>query len=567
MTTQWDAIVVGSGAAGLTAAVTAARKGLKVLVVEKTDVFGGTTALSGGGIWIPGNHHQIAAGIPEPRGAARTYVSQLVGDDLRMEVLDAYLQAGPEMVRFLEDQTEVRFALASHSPDWHPELEGASKDGRLLRPLEYRTQKLGGHVDELRLPRSEFNAPMGFMIDLPDLPHIENMKSSPKSLFYMLKIVGTYALDRLRGRKRGSRITMGNALAARLLRSAYDAGVTLWRNTNVTGLVREGDRVTGLLVEREGKPLTLSASKGVVLATGGFSANEQLRRAYMPYPDQHISIMAGCNTGDGMNMGLEAGGVIDGENVANGVWSVVSTMKKPDGSTAIYAHLIDMAKPGCIAVGKDGRRFGNEASNTFVDYMHKSGNVPAWLVADAPFVKKYGLGLSLPGGGQIKKLVKAGYLIEAQSARELAGKIGVDAKGLEATVAAMNSYAETGKDPEFDKGGSFLDRDLGDPKHQPNACLGKIETPPFYTVQIFPGDGSTTVGLAIDSEARVLDGQGKIIPGLHAAGLDANSIWRGNAPAHGCNVGPAMTLGYIAARSLAAQAGAVTPKTFRQQTE
>lgn len=552
MSTQWDAIIVGSGAAGLTAAVTAARKGLKVLVVEKTNVFGGTTAISGGGIWIPGNHHQLEAGIPEPEGAARKYIAGVVGEELRTEVLDAYLQAGPEMVRFLEDRTEVQFAIADHSPDWHPEVEGASKEGRLLRPLEYRTKKLDGYLDELRPPRSEFNAPMGFMVDLPDLVHIDQMKSSPKSMFYMLKIVGKYAVDKAMGRKRGSRITMGNALAARLLRSAHDAGVTLWRNTTVTGLVGGPDGVSGIRVERDGKSEVLTATRGVVLASGGFSGNEQLRRAYMPYPDQHISIMAGCNTGDGMNMGLDVGGTIDGENVANGVWSVVSTMKKPDGSTAIYAHLIDMSKPGCIAVDKSGKRFGNEASNTFVEYMHKADAVPAWLVADSAFVKKYGLGLSLPGGGAIKKLVSAGYLIEGASIADLASKIGVDASGLQKTVEKMNGYAKTGKDLDFQKGDSALDRDLGDWRHGPNPCLGPIETGPFYAVKIFPGDGSTTVGLRIDGQAHVLNADGKVIPGLYAAGLDAHSIWRGTAPAHGCNVGPAMTLGYIAARSLAA---------------
>jgi succinate dehydrogenase/fumarate reductase flavoprotein subunit len=552
MITEWDAIVVGSGAAGLTAAVTAARKGLKVLVVEKTNVFGGTTAISGGGIWIPGNHHQRAAGIAEPEGAARKYIQGVVGDDLRTEVLDGYLQAGPEMVEFLEEKSEVKFALADHSPDWHPEIEGFSKEGRLLRPLEYRTQQLGGYVDQLRRPRTEFNAPMGFMIDLPDLPHLDQMKSSPRSMAYMMKIVGQYGIDKLLRRRRGSRITMGNALAARLLRSALDAGVTLWRNTPVNDLVTGPDGVSGLRVERNGKTETLTARKGVVLATGGFSANEQLRRAYMPYPDQHISIMAGCNTGDGMNMGLEAGGVVDGTNVANGVWSVVSTMKKPDGTDAIYAHLIDMAKPGCIAVNDRGERFGNEASNTFVEYMHETGSVPAWLVADANFVKKYGLGLCLPGAMGLKKLVEAGYLIEAPTIAQLAARIGVDAAGLQATVAKMNGYARTGKDPEFQKGDGFLDRDLGDHRHAPNPCLGPIEAGPFYSVKIFPGDGSTTVGLKIDGQARVLDGQGRVVRGLYAAGLDANSIWRGKAPAHGCNVGPAMTLGYIAARSLAA---------------
>lgn len=548
---EWDAIIVGSGASGLTCAVTAARKGLKVLVLEKTQYFGGTTAISGGGIWIPGNHIAAAAGIPEPEGAARTYVQKLVGDDLRVDILDAYLQAGPEMLRFLEKESEVAFALAEHSPDWHPEIEGASQDGRLLRPLEYNAAKLDGHWEQLREPRAEFNAPGGFMIDLPDLPHLDGMKSSFKSFRYMARLGLRFAWDKIRGKPRGTRLTMGNALAARLLKSALDAGVTLWRDARVSELIYTDKKVTGVKVVRGDKTETLSVRKGVVLASGGFSGNEQLRRAYMPYPDQHVSIMAGCNTGDGMNMGLEAGASLDGENVANGVWAVASTLTKEDGSTAVYAHLIDMSKPGCIAVDKNGRRFGNEASPTFVEAMHKAGAVPAFLVADSRFIKAYGLGMVYPGGGGLKRLLKLGYIVEGASLAELAGKIGVDPAGLEATAATMNNYAATGKDLDFHKGDVALDRDLGDHKHGPNPCLGTVEKPPFYAVKIFPGDGSTTVGLRIDAETHVLDAAGKPIEGLHAVGLDANSIWRGHQPAHGCNVGPAMTLGYIAGRSLA----------------
>ncbi len=551
---DWDAIVIGSGAAGLTAAVTAARKGLKVLVLEKTEWFGGTTALSGGGIWIPANHHALAAGIEDTPAAAKKYVEGLVGETVRSEVLDAYLQAGPEMVRFLEDKTEVSFALAPHSPDWHPEIDGAAKEGRLLSPREYDGKRLDGHFTELRSPRAEFNAPGGFMIDLTDLPHLANAKSSPKSFFFLAKLGARFVFDKLRGHHRGTRLTMGNALAARLLRSTLDAGVTMWRNATVTTLLAGPNGVTGVQVEHEGTIKTLEARRGVVLASGGFSANQQLRRAYMPFPDQHVSIMADCNTGDGMNMGLDAGASLDGDNIANGVWAVVSTMTKDDGSTAIYAHLIDMAKPGCIAVNNAGQRFGNEASNTFVDYMHKAHAVPAWLVADAAFVKKYGLGLVFAGGIGLKRLIKAGYITEAPTLRGLAAKIGIDPIGLEQTVRTMNRYAETGKDTDFNKGDNALDRDLGDPSHQPNPCVGPVATAPFYAVKIFPGDGSTTIGLAIDGQARVLAADRRPIAGLYAAGLDVNSIWRGNAPAHGCNVGPAMTLGYIAARSIAGAA-------------
>jgi succinate dehydrogenase/fumarate reductase flavoprotein subunit len=547
---DWDVIVVGSGASGLTAAITAARRGAKVLVLEKTDHFGGTTAISGGGIWIPGNHLAAAAGHADPPGAARQYIAGVVGENMRAEVVDSYLQAGPEMLRFLEANSEVAFAVADHSPDWHQDVAGASADGRLLRPLEYDARKLGSAFNELRPPRAEFNAPGGFMIDLPDLPHLMNAKSSFASFRYMLRLLLRFGRDRLAGFKRGARLTMGNALAARLLKSAKDAGVTLWREATVTALLRDGGRVTGVRVTRDKAVQTLTVRRGVVLASGGFSANGQLRRAYMPYPDQHVSIMAGCNTGDGMNMGLDIGASLDGENVANGVWAVASTLKKPDGTTAVYAHLIDMSKPGCIAVNKAGQRFGNEASVEFVDAMHKTGAVPAWLVADARFLKAYGLGMVFPGGMGLKRLLAAGYITEAPTLAELARKIGVDAAGLEQTAATMNRYAANGIDPDFHKGDSALDRDLGDPKHTPNPCLGTAETAPFYAVQINPGDGSTTVGLRIDGRARVLDSAGQPIEGLYAAGLDANSIWRGTQPAHGCNVGPAMTLGYIAGRDL-----------------
>ena len=517
---------------------------------RKQRFFGGTTAISGGGIWIPGNHHAEAAGLPDPPGAARRYIQNLAPEGLRLDVLDSYLQAGPEMVRFLEQETEVAFALADHSPDWHPEIDGASADGRLLRPLEYSAGKLAESFEKLRPPRAEFNAPGGFMIDLPDLPHLANAKSSAKSALYLARLALRFGLDKLRGRARGSRLTMGNALAARLLRSAHDAGVTLWPEASVRALTRDAGRVVGVQVEHNGTVQDVRAQRGVVLATGGFSANEQLRRAYMPHPDTHVSIMAGCNTGDGMNIGLDAGGALDGENIANGVWAVASTLRRPDGTVAIYAHLIDMSKPGCVAVDKTGRRFGNEASVTFVDYMHKAGAVPAWLIADARFIKAYGLGMVFPGGGGLKKLREAGYIVEAPTLEALARQIGVDAAGLQATAAEMNGSAASGIDPDFHKGDTALDRDFGDPKHGPNPCLGTVEKPPFYAVKILPGDGSTTVGLRIDGQARVLDSNDEPVSGLYAAGLDANSIWRGAAPAHGCNIGPAMTLGYIAGRSL-----------------
>lgn len=544
---DWDVIVVGSGAAGLTAAVRAARGGRKVLVLEKAAHFGGTTAVSGGGIWIPNN--PLLAGSPEAPELARQYILAVVGPTARRDLIDAYLETGPAMVRWLAQHTAVEFLPSLPSSDWYPDVAGAADHGRLLSPKEYDGKKLGDYFPQLRTAREEFNAPGGFMIDLFDLPYLANMRS-PKSIGHMGKLAIRFAFDKLRGYPRGTRLTMGNALVARLLRSALDAGVTLRRGVQVDELVVEGTRVCGVRLNSGQGSELLRSGCGVVLASGGCSASEQFRKTYVPYPDQHVSLLPYENTGDGINMALAAGAALDGANLSNGVWAAVSTMTRPDGYVARYAHLIDMSKPGCIAVNDRGLRFGNEASVHFVDAMHASGAVPAHIVADSRFVKKYGFGMVYPGAGNLRKLVQAGYVIEAPSLHELAARIHVSPAGLQQTVADLNQYAAAGSDPEFHKGDRQIDREIGDPTHAPNPCLGPVAAPPFFAIKIHPGDGSSTVGLRIDARCRVLNQAGVPLGGLYAAGLDANSIWRGKSPAHGCNVGPAMTLGFIAGATL-----------------
>lgn len=547
---NYDVVVMGSGAAGLTAALVAAKAGLKVAVLEKAAQFGGTTAISGGGVWIPGSPQARAAGVQDSAEVARGYAMGVVGNRAEKALIDAYIDNGPAMVEWLAANSTVSFLLSPPSSDWYPEVPGAADHGRLLAPAEFDGKQLGKDFNRLSKPREEFNAPGGMMIDLFDLPYIARLPA-PGALWHMAKIAIRFALDKKK-LGRGSRLTMGTALAGRLLHSALAAGIDHYENASVESLLVKQGRVTGVRTRIKGVVTEIGATRGVVLASGGFSANPEMRKAYIPYPEQHVSILPYANTGDGINAAIAAGAAMGAENHVNAVWAVVSKRTRGDGYVERFAHLMDMSKPGCIAVNKAGQRFGNEASVHFVETMHATGTVPAHIIANGAFVKKYGMGLVLAGGGKIKEMVGCGYMKTGATLADLAAQIGVDAAGLEATVAKVNADAATGKDSQFGKGDTLIDSEIGDPKHQPNACFGPMGDGPYYAVEIFPGDGSTTVGVKIDATCRVIGQNGAPIAGLFAAGLDANSIWQGKSPAHGCNVGPAMVTGYIAGKSLSA---------------
>lgn len=547
---HYDVVIMGSGAAGLTAALVAAKAGLKVAVLEKAGHFGGTTAISGGGIWIPCSPQAVAAGVDDTLDKARGYVMGVVGNRAEKALIDGYIDQGPAMVQWLEAQSDVHFLISPPSSDWYPEVAGAMDHGRLLAPAEFDGKQLGKDFARLSKPREEFNAPGGMMIDLFDLPYIARLPA-PGALWHMAKIAIRFALDK-RKLGRGSRLTMGTALAGRLFRSALSAGVDLFENAPVEELVVNDSRVTGVRARINGAVVEVGARKGVVLAAGGFSANAAMRKTYIPFAEQHVSILPYENTGDGIAIGMAAGAAMGAENHVNAVWAVVSKRLRADGYLERYAHLIDMSKPGCIAVNAAGQRFGNEASVHFVEAMHATGTVPAHIIANHAFLKKYGMGLVLPGGGKMKQLIADGYLKTAPTLAELAARIGIDAKGLEATAAKVAVDAATGKDTQFAKGDTQIDAEIGDPKHLPNPCFGPLGDGPYYAIEIFPGDGSTTVGVRIDSQCRVIGKTGAPIAGLWAAGLDANSIWQGKSPAHGCNVGPAMVTGFIAGRGITA---------------
>ncbi|WP_089173022.1 FAD-dependent oxidoreductase [Bosea sp. AS-1] len=550
-----DVVVVGSGAGGLSAAITAAKAGLDVLVVEKSEYIGGSTAVSGGAMWIPENPHAQKAGHADTREAALIYLEAVLGNRLRPDLMRAFLDNGPEMVRFFERETALKFESRAYSPDYQPEQSGASKGGRTIDPAPYDGNDLGADFALLRPPLKEFTVLGGMMVNRKDIDALVGRFRNLANFKHSAKLLLQYGRDRLR-HPRGARLLMGNALAGRLLKSARLAGVDLRTKTAAGALIEQDGAAIGLVVKTPQGERRIGARRGVVLASGGFPANAAMRREHMPHAEVHRSMAPVTDTGDGINLGLSVGGALRDDNIGAAFWTPVSVLKKPDGSEVQFPHLIlDRAKPGLIAVDGQGNRFVNEATSYhgFVEAMHASGAVPAFLVCDSVFLRKYGLGLVHPGLKTPKAFVEAGYLFEGDSIAALAGQIGVAMPALSAAVAGMNEAARSGTDAAFGKGSSEYNRYLGDPNNKPNPCLGPIETGPFYAVKVWPGDIGTATGLTCDPQARVLGRDERPIPGLYATGNDMNSIMAGAYPGAGITLGPALTFGFIAGRALAAE--------------
>jgi succinate dehydrogenase/fumarate reductase flavoprotein subunit len=556
-----DVLVLGSGAGGLATATVAAMHGASALVLEKCDTFGGGAATSGGVVWVPANSDLPGKGIEDSLESAAHYLRRVLGNRPRWELVQTYLDNAPKMEAFFNTRTEVKLVARMAGPDYHSEEEGALPAGRMMDPAPFDGRSLGKWFDRLRPPIPTFLLFGGMMVGKYDIDALARGFRSFASARHGAKLVARFAWDKLRRYKRGTRLALGNALAGRLLKSALDAGVELWDSVTVKALVMDGDRVVGLAIERRGKQFTLRARQGLVLATGGFPANTAMMGKNVPYPDQHQSMAPDSNVGDGIAIGIAAGGHLDDINLDNAFWTPVSVMTRPDGSILKCPHLIiDRSKPGVIAVNQQGRRFVNEGASyhDFVAAMHRehahTPSIPAWLVCDARFLAAYGLGLAKPWPFPHGALLKAGYLVKAPSLAALAHKIGVPADALEAEAAAHTRFAATGVDTDFGKGSTGYNRYLGDPDHQPSPCLGPIGTPPFYAVKIVPGDIGTSLGLRTDEQARVLDAQDQPIPGLYACGNDMNSVMAGTYPSGGITLGPAMTFGYLIGRSLGAAA-------------
>lgn len=546
-----DLVIIGSGAAGLTAAITARKHGLEALVVEKTGVFGGTTAYSGGAPWIPCNHVMKRIGLDDSREAAERYLRAVLGEAYHDDLVDSYLDNAAPMLQFLETHSEVQFKPFP-LPDYESDLPGAARSRSLLTQ-EFDGRLLGERLADLRMPLPQLMLFGSMQVEGADIHLMRHATKTWAGFRHTAKVVRRFLQDKLR-HGRGTRLVNGNALAARLFHSAIQAGVTLWKDTPALELIVEDGAVRGVVVQHEGQRIRVLARRGVLLASGGFGASAEMRAKYIPFAEHHRSLQPEGNVGDGIQLGLAAGAVHDPQHAGDCIWTPVSVLRRPDGSEVTYPHIfIDRAMPGCIAVDDQGRRFVNEGTSyqTFVGTMHRRGLTTVHLVANREFVRKYGLGLARPAPFSPRKFIEAGYLVEAATLGELARRIAVDPAQLEVTVRRFNETAQRGEDPEFGKGADAHSRFRGDQTHQPNPAVAVLGEGPYYAVALHPGDLSTVGGLETNGRAQVLAADGQPIPGLYAAGLDANSMMRGRYPGGGSSIGPAMTFGYVAARHMA----------------
>lgn len=557
-----DLIVVGSGAAGLTAATVAAAEGLRVVLLEASAWIGGTTAISGGMVWVPANALMQRAGLPDTLEAARTYLDHAAPPipGQGAGVLEAFLQHGPEAIDYLMQRTAVQLQPVRTYPDYYPDLPGATAGGRVLEPVPFDGRELGAAFSQLRPPLPEFTILGGMMVHRSDIPHFRRMRHSLASAWHVARLVARHAWQRLSA-SRGTTLHLGNALAGRLLKSAMDLGVRLHLSTPVASLIVEQGQVVGVQTGSSPAPREWRARCGVVLACGGISHDAARRPSHVPALAGTLSATVSSGSREaasGAGLAAAVGARMSADERRQAFWVPASTFRRADGSQGVFPHTVtDRGKPGVIAVDAHGQRFVNEALSyhEFVKGQLRQGAsaVPTHLICDRHFLWRYGLGKVKPFTRSLAADLASGYLKTGASLGELARSIGVPPDALRSTVEAFNADARRGVDQAFGRGGDIYQRHLGDGDQRPNPCVAPIEAPPFFAVRVEPADLGMAAGLITDASARVLDPQGNPIPGLYACGNDMQSVMNGAYPGPGITLGPALVFGYLAARHAAAQ--------------
>jgi succinate dehydrogenase/fumarate reductase flavoprotein subunit len=555
-----DLLVIGSGAGGLSAAVTAAALGLRVLVLEKDPQYGGTTAWSGGWMWIPRNPLAVAAGIVEDIDKPLSYLKHELGNRYDESRARAFVENGPRMVDFFRSRTALQFIDGNGIPDFHGRTPDATTGGRSICAAPFDGRRLGNRIRMLKPPLPETTLWGMGIASGSELRHFLNAMHSPASFWYVARRLLRHGCDLLLHR-RGMRLVNGNALVAGLAASAFETGVQIRVNHPARRLLTRGGRVMGAVVGSPAGDIEIHARRGVLLACGGFPFDAARKKELLPHAPtghEHWSAASRGNTGDGLRLGETVGGVVARDLAQAAALAPESLVPRRDGSYAHFPHLIERAKPGLIAVNRAGRRFTNEA-DSYYDFTSDllratpaDQPAEAWLVCDHAFIRRYGLGAVKPAPMPLGRMLKSGYLRRGGTIAALAQACGIDAGGLQESVLRYNQQAQRGQDTDFAKGETPYNRIQGDAgADHPNPCMAPLERGPFYAIKIVPGSLGTFAGLQVNASAQVLNAQGHPIAGLYASGNDMSSVMGGHYPSGGITLGPAMTFGFIAAHHAA----------------
>ncbi|NKY84284.1 3-oxosteroid 1-dehydrogenase [Nocardia veterana] len=551
---EYDVVVVGSGAAGMTAALAAAHHGLRAVLIEKAAHYGGSTARSGGGVWIPGNKALKASGRPDDREEARRYLHSIIGDVVPKEKIDTYIDRGAEAFDFVLDHSPLQMTWVPGYSDYHPEAPGGLGSGRSCEPKPFNLKTLGPEAANLEPPYAK--APLNVVVMQADFVRLNLIRRHPKGMMRAMRVGARTYLAKFTGKHI---VGMGQAIIAAMRKGLMDANVPVLLNTPMTKLITEGDRVVGVEATVDGEPTIFRARYGVVLGTGGFEHNAEMRKQYQREPiTTEWTTGAAANTGDGIRAGMEVGGDI---GFMEDAWWGPTIFK---GGKPWFA-LAERNLPGAIMVNADGKRFGNESA-PYVEAVHtmyggKWGqgegpgeNIPAWLVFDQRYRNRYIFAGLQPGQRFPSRWMENDNIVKADSLEELATHIGVPADNLAATVARFNAFAEKGVDEDFGRGKSHYDRYYGDPTVKPNPCLAALVQGPFYAAKIVPGDLGTKGGLVTDTAARVLRADGSVIEGLYASGNTSTPVMGHTYAGPGATIGPALTFGYLAVMDIVEKA-------------
>jgi len=548
-----DVLVVGSGGGGMTAALAAIDAGLSALVIEKSPVYGGSTAMSGGAIWIPNNHLMKKAGIGDSLDEGLIYLKSITKGIVSEQRLRAYVEQGAEMVRYLEERSSVRFQVVPGYSDYYPGFPGSKPDGgRTIEPVPFSAWKLGAERRLMRPLHPQARLMGRIMATAWDAHRM--MDTSLKGRMTTASIFVPYFVNPSRFiASTDTRLTLGNATIGRLRMSLIDRKVPLWLNTSARHLRIENGRVSGVEAEKEGQSIHIKVNRGVILAAGGFARNRAMREKYQEPPlSDRWTVASFDDMGDSIQLGLEAGAALD---LMDEAWWMPTTMVP--GEDMAQMIIIERSLPRSIIVNKKGRRFTDEAG-PYIDVTndqlknHREGGaaVPSYMIVDARYRRKYPLSPMLPFVTP-RKYIESGYLKMANTIEELAANCSIDAAGLVDEVTRCNRYAESGRDDDFHRGDNSCDRYYGDPSAKPNSCFGPIDTPPFYAVEIWPGDLGTKGGMVTDEHAHVLRPDGSPVAGLYATGNCAASVMGRSYGGAGATIGPSMVFGWIAARHAA----------------